>query len=98
MLRELLEPLAELDGVAEVRSAGLAGAVELDAEPARGEHPARRRGSGRRGAHADGVITRALRGVALQISPPLVVTEDELAAIVEGIAAAAHETVSTLGA
>ena len=30
VLRELLEPLRDLDGVADVRSAGLAGAVELD--------------------------------------------------------------------
>jgi adenosylmethionine-8-amino-7-oxononanoate aminotransferase len=42
------------------------------------------------------VITRALRGIALQISPPLVVTEDELAAVVAGIAAAIRETVATL--
>src|SRR6185436_10033020 len=70
VLRGLLEPLAELDGVAEVRSVGLAGAVELDAElvaadptaPARAAVEARRRG----------VISRAIRGVALQISPPLV--------------------------
>ena len=43
------------------------------------------------------MITACLRGVALQISPPLVVTEDELAAIVDGIAAAVHETVAALG-
>jgi adenosylmethionine-8-amino-7-oxononanoate aminotransferase len=34
--------------------------------------------------------------VALQISPPLVVTEDELAAIVAGIAGAVHETCTAL--
>jgi adenosylmethionine-8-amino-7-oxononanoate aminotransferase len=37
-------------------------------------------------AREGGVITRALRGVALQVSPPLVVSEDELHAIVGGIA------------
>jgi adenosylmethionine-8-amino-7-oxononanoate aminotransferase len=86
VLRGLLEPLAEIDGVAEVRSVGLAGGVELDADviaanpaaPAAAAFESRRRG----------VITRAIRGVALQISPPLVVTEDDLATIVETIAAA----------
>ena len=34
------------------------------------------------------MISRLLRGVALQISPPLVVTEDELGRIVDGIGAA----------
>ena len=33
------------------------------------------------------MIRRASRGVALQISPPLVVSEDELARIVDGVAA-----------
>ena len=42
------------------------------------------------------MITRAIRGVALQISPPLVVTEDELARIVSGIRAAVEETVAAL--
>ena len=50
VLRELLEPLAEIDGVAEVRSAGLAGAVELDADLL-AANPARRRGR-RRAARA----------------------------------------------
>jgi adenosylmethionine-8-amino-7-oxononanoate aminotransferase len=47
-------------------------------------------------ARRHGVITRLLRGVALQVSPPLVVSEDELAAIVSGIGAAVHETVASL--
>ncbi len=47
-------------------------------------------------ARRHGVITRALRGVALQISPPLIVTEDELTAIVAGIGAAVDETVAAL--
>jgi len=85
VLRGLLEPLAEIEGVAEIRSVGLAGGVELDADviaanpaaPAAAAVESRRRG----------VITRAIRGVALQISPPLVVTEDELARMVDGMAA-----------
>lgn len=85
VLRDLLAPLRELDGVADVRCTGLAAAVELDAgllaespgAPAAAMLAARR----------EGVLTRVLRGVALQISPPFVVTEDELAAIVNGVAA-----------
>ena len=49
-------------------------------------------------ARSHGVITRFLRGVALQLSPPFVVTEDELAAIVDGIGAALRETVAALDA
>jgi adenosylmethionine-8-amino-7-oxononanoate aminotransferase len=87
--RELLAPLQEIDGVAEVRSAGLAAAVELEATvlevnpaaPAAAVLAARR----------NGVITRVLRGVALQLSPPFVATEDELAAMVDGIAAGVRE-------
>jgi adenosylmethionine-8-amino-7-oxononanoate aminotransferase len=41
------------------------------------------------------VITRVLRGVALQLSPPLVVTEDELAAIVDGIATGVRHATAT---
>ena len=96
VLRGLLEPLRALEGVADVRSAGLAAAVELDARvleanpgaPLAAVLAARRRG----------VLTRALRGVALQISPPLVVTEDELAAIVEAVAAGVREAVATVAA
>ena len=84
VLRELLEPLRDLDGVADVRSAGLAGAVELDpallaaspGAPAAAVMEARRQG----------VLTRALRGVALQLSPPFIVAPDELEEIVAGVA------------
>ena len=85
VLEELLEPLRDLEGVAEVRSAGLAAAVELDADllAANPAAPA----AAVAAARAEGVLTRALRGVALQISPPLVVTETELGTMVDGIAA-----------
>jgi len=94
LLAELLAPLAGLPGVAEVRSVGLAGAVEFDPDllastPTAG--PAAVAAARRRG-----VITRALRGVALQISPPFTVTEEELAAMVGGVAAAVEETVGAL--
>ena len=94
LLRDLVKPLADLPGVADVRSAGLAAAIELDGEliaahPAAGVAVVT-------AARGHGVISRALRGVALQVSPPLVVTEDELARIVSGIRAAVEETVAAL--
>ena len=93
VLRELLEPLRGLDGVADVRSAGLAGAVELDpallaaspGAPAAAVLEARRQG----------VLTRALRGVALQLSPPFVVVPDELEEIVAGVAAGVRAAAAT---
>jgi putrescine---pyruvate transaminase len=92
VLRGLLEPLRDEPGVAEVRVAGLAAGIELDPEllasspgaPAAAVLAARR----------SGVLTRVLRGVALQISPPFVVTEAELEAIVEGVAAGLREAVA----
>jgi len=94
LLAELMAPLASLPGVAEVRSVGLAGAIELDPDllastPTAGP-------AAMSAARRHGVITRVLRGVALQISPPFVVTEDELAAMVAGVAAAVEETVGAI--
>jgi putrescine---pyruvate transaminase len=90
-LTRLLEPLRALPGVAEIRQVGLAAAVELDpgllaADPGL---PA----AAVVAARGHGVLSRALRGVALQISPPFVVTEDELGAIVDGVAAGIGEVV-----
>jgi adenosylmethionine-8-amino-7-oxononanoate aminotransferase len=94
LLRDLLAPLAGLAGVAEVRCAGLAGAIELDSDLL-AEHPT----LGPQivvAARERGVITRFLRGVALQISPPLVVSEDELTTIVGGIGDAVRDVVESL--
>jgi len=93
-LRDLVAPLAELPGVAAVRSAGLAAAVELEAELI-ASHPTAPLAVVS-AARRHGVLSRALRGVALQISPPLVVGEDELEAIVSRIGAAVEETVAAL--
>ncbi len=94
VLRGLLAPLLGFPGVAEVRSTGLAGAVEIDADLL-AEHPSA--GSAVvAAARRNGVVTRLLRGVALQISPPLVVTEPELAAMVNGIGEAVRETCTAL--
>ena len=94
VLSRLLAPLGDLPGVAGVRSVGLAGAVELDAALL-AEHPA----AGAAvvlTARKHGVLTRLLRGVALQVSPPFVVTEDELAKVVDAIAASLREVVPAL--
>ena len=87
MLAAKLSPLAGHELVAEVRTGtGLLAAVEIDAE-ARAADP----GLGARlvaGIRERGVITRLLRGVALQVSPPFVITEPELEQIAEVFAAA----------
>jgi putrescine---pyruvate transaminase len=93
VLHELLEPLRSEAGVADVRSAGLAAAVELDAGVLEANPVAPM--AAVLAARQHGVLTRALRGVALQISPPLVVSEDELAAIVDAVAAGVRAAVAT---
>ena len=87
VLAATLAPLAGHDLVGEVRAgSGLLAAVEI-AEDARTADPglAPRLVSEIRDR---GVITRLLRGVALQISPPFVITEAEIAKIAEVFAAA----------
>ncbi len=87
VLARALAPLAGHDLVGEVRAGtGLLAAVEI-AESARAADP----GIGPRlvaDIRERGVITRLLRGVALQISPPFVITEEEIARITEVFTAA----------
>ena len=87
VLARALAPLAGHDLVAEVRAGtGLLAAVEI-AEDARTAAP----GLGPRlvaEIRERGVITRLLRGAALQISPPFVITEAEIARIAEVFGAA----------
>jgi putrescine aminotransferase len=87
VLARALAPLAGHELVAEVRAGtGLLAAVEI-AEGARTADP----GLGQRLVAAIrelGVITRLLRGVALQVSPPFVITETEIARIAEVFAIA----------
>jgi adenosylmethionine-8-amino-7-oxononanoate aminotransferase len=71
-LAETLRPLESHPLVAEVRSGvGLLGGVELS-DPAKLLPVID-------AARARGVLVRGIRGVALQISPPFVITEEELA-------------------
>jgi putrescine---pyruvate transaminase len=80
VLADAVTPLAGHDLVAEVRAGtGLLAAVEI-AEDARTADP----GLGPRlvtEIRERGVITRLLRGAALQISPPFVITEGEIGRI-----------------
>src|SRR5499427_4628824 len=87
VLARAMAPLAEHPLVADVRAGtGLLAAVEI-AEEARAADP----GLAPRLVTAireRGVITRLLRGAALQISPPFVITEAEIARIAEVFRAA----------
>jgi putrescine aminotransferase len=87
VLADKLRPLADHDLVSEVRAGtGLLAAVEITAR-ARAEDP----GIGQRlvaEIRDRGVITRLVRGVALQVSPPFIVTEQEIDQIADTFAAA----------
>lgn len=82
-------------GVGEVRTVGLTAAVQLDtsllardpAAPDRAVLAARRRG----------VLTRVLRGGALQFSPAFVIEEDEIARVADVFGEAVAEAASTVG-
>jgi putrescine aminotransferase len=86
LLAAALTPLAAHPLVAEVRHVGLLAAVELDGE-------ALRRAPGLvddvvRGAREAGVLVRGLIGRSLQISPPFVITETEIAQLATTLRAA----------
>ncbi|MGH3303699.1 MAG: aspartate aminotransferase family protein, partial [Streptosporangiaceae bacterium] len=87
VLAGALAPLAHHELVSEVRTgAGLLAAVEISAA-AREVDP----GIGARvvaAARSQGVITRLLRGMALQLSPPFVITAAELHQITDVLTAA----------
>jgi len=82
VLAATLAPLAGHELVGEVRAGtGLLAAVEI-AEDARAADPR----IGQRlvvDIRERGVITRLLRGVALQVSPPFVITEEEITKIAD---------------
>jgi adenosylmethionine-8-amino-7-oxononanoate aminotransferase len=72
VLAYALRTLAEHPAVAEVRTGvGLLGAVEL-ADPSKLQAVID-------ACYERGVLVRGIRGVALQVSPPFVITEDEIA-------------------
>jgi adenosylmethionine-8-amino-7-oxononanoate aminotransferase len=92
VLTAAVAPLSGHPGVSAVRSGtGLLAAVEI-ADEYRSADPT----IGQRLVSAvrdRGVITRLLRGVALQISPPFVITEAELGRIAEAFAGAFDEVI-----
>ena len=95
VLAELVVSLRDLPGVADVRAAGLAAGVELDARLL-AEHPTAGAAVVLAARHR-GVLTRLLRGAVLQISPPFVVTETQLAAITGAVGEALQAVVPALG-
>jgi putrescine---pyruvate transaminase len=87
VLANVLAPLAEHALVQEVRTAGLLGAVQL-ATPALVESVVSV-------ARDHGVLTRALDGGAVQLSPPFVITEGQLETIADALTAGLDETART---
>jgi adenosylmethionine-8-amino-7-oxononanoate aminotransferase len=95
VLRERLSPLAAHPLVEEVRTIGLLAGVELSAArraavPDLVERVVRR-------AREHGVLVRNLVGQTLQISPPFVVTEEEIEQLAQVLLAALNETAAELG-
>jgi adenosylmethionine-8-amino-7-oxononanoate aminotransferase len=88
--------LAQHPLVQEVRTAGLLAGVQLR-DDARAADPAllKRVVAAARG---EGVLTRALMGEALQLSPPLVITEAEVRELVERLGAALDAVAHLAGA
>jgi len=90
LLARAMAPLAGHPAVSEVRSGtGLLAAVEI-AEDVRAADPS----VGQRlvlAIRERGVLTRLLRAIALQVSPPFVITEQEIARIAEAFAGALDE-------
>jgi putrescine---pyruvate transaminase len=89
VLEREIARLDEAPLVGETRVAGLTAAVELDeavlaADPGAPEVVAA-------ALRRHGILTRVLRGVALQVSPPFVITEAEIRLLVDGFEAALAE-------
>lgn len=84
-LPRLLGPLADLDGVEAVRTAGLLAGIQLDGGwfEQRGVAPARVADDLR----GRGQLTRLLACGALQFSPPFITTEEQVTEFAEAVAA-----------
>jgi adenosylmethionine-8-amino-7-oxononanoate aminotransferase len=89
VLARELGRLAGVPLVGEVRTVGLTGAVELT-DAALAGSPATIEAVVTAARH-HGVLTRVLRGRALQVSPAFVITEAEIATLVDGFEAALRE-------
>jgi 4-aminobutyrate--pyruvate transaminase len=94
-LQEGLQKFAGHPLVGDVRGLGLIGAIELAADPAQHRAFDPRRGVGAhfvRRAQAHGLITRVLAGDVIAFSPPLVITEAEIDALLERTGKALADT------
>lgn len=83
-LPDLLGPLAEVDGVSEVRSIGLLAGIQLDAPWF--EERAIPLAEVATAVRERGHLTRLLASGALQFSPPFVSSEEQIAAFADAIA------------
>ncbi len=85
IVAEVMAPLADIDIVAEVRTVGLLAGIEFTPEVLAANPGFADKASVK--SREAGVITRGLRGVGLQFSPPFVTTPDELAEMAAGLRA-----------
>ena len=84
--------LKRASGVGEIRTVGLTAAVAFRSDPLAADPGLPERVVSAALGH--GVATRMLRGHALQISPPFVIDEDEITALVDGLGAALDAVVA----
>jgi len=94
-LQHGLQRFAGHEIVGDVRGLGLIGAIELAADPARHQPFDPKRGVGShfvQRAQAHGLIVRVLGGDVIAFSPPLVIGEAEIDALVERTARALDDT------
>src|SRR5207248_8654160 len=83
VLADALGTLRDHPLVGEVRAVGLTGAVELTDDAIANDLGIVDRVVV--AARDEGVLTRNLRGRALQVSPPFVITEDEIGRLADGL-------------
>jgi adenosylmethionine-8-amino-7-oxononanoate aminotransferase len=95
VLADTLGSLESAPLVEETRTVGLLGAVQLSAE-ARAEDPALA-DKVVAALQEDGVLVRSLVGHSLQISPPFVISEDELSLLGERIGGALERIAAVAG-
>ena len=89
VLDAALRSLADAPLVSEIRTVGLTGAVELSVPPPVLEQVVA-------AAWKRGILTRVLRGKALHVSPPFVITEAEIGTLAVGFRAALEDVARTL--
>ncbi len=89
ILDKAIRRLESAPGVGEIRTVGLTAAVAFRADLLTADPGLPERAVGAALRH--GVATRVLRGHALQVSPPFVITEAEIDTLVDGFAAALED-------